>query len=111
MKPRREIKVGDKIEWVDGYETRVGRVTKLSDRDLGETMLAVYEDKEGTNRAIGVHRRQIVKVIRKKKKEKREPRVVYLREQDGLLLAGYNTRPVGGIGIRCVEFREVLKDE
>ena len=109
-KPKRQIEVGNRISWVNGSFVGFGTVKEV----LSEKCFVVSDKHEEDN---VVHRRQIIKVIRKKKK--REPRTHYFNEYDayGIKMCGpYPTKDDADScadknRVRCVKFREVLGDE
>ena len=110
-KPKRAINVGDRISWVNGSFVGFGTVKEV----LSEKCFVVSDKHEEDN---VVHRRQILKVIRKKKK--RELRVVFETQwgADGLNKCLHfsedsaksfmqTERP--GVQYKLVKFREVLE--
>lgn len=106
-KEKRPINVGDKIEWCEGL-CRYGphAVTAIFTDAYGST---VYEADDGSE----INRKQVTKVIRKKKK-KREPRVVWVNEYDGGKVVFFTNKDAAdmqaGTGfIRCVKFVEVME--
>jgi len=115
-KEKRPINVGDKIEWCEG-PGRYGphAVTEIFTDVHGST---VYEADDGSE----INRKQVTKVIRKKKK--REPRrcVFMVEASDSVGLhkslhfseaqaKDFMERERKGMSYRCVKFIEVMNDE
>lgn len=109
MKPKRAINVGDKVQYRIGANLWDGKVIS-NHPTASEVFLVKWADSHAGDY---VHRKQITKVIRKKKKEKREPRTVWVREFNGTLqLSQVFPLPCPeDMSLRCVEFREVIKGE
>ena len=100
-KPKRPIEVGNRIYWVNGLLTSIDTV-------------CTYDPKQNcvyTGSGKYVHRRQITKVIRKKKK--REPRVLEFREHRCALTGAVSLVEANGfkdpIGTKYIKFVEILE--